>query len=47
LKPFEGKKFDLVSIVVNGLPKITSVGLAQLLGSCTETLVELEAALMD
>lgn len=47
LKPFEGKKFDLVTIVVNGLPKISSVGLAQLLGSCTETLVELEAALMD
>ena len=47
LKPFEGKKFDLISIVVNGLPNISSVGLAHLIGSCTESLIELEAALMD
>jgi hypothetical protein len=37
----------IVSLFVNGLSNISSVGLNFIIGSCVETLVELEAALMD
>jgi len=46
-KHFEGKSMNMISIFVNGLSNISSVGLNMIVGSCVETLVELEAALMD
>ena len=47
LQHFEGKTSQLVMLSVNGLPKISSVGLNHVVAGCTETLVEFEAALMD
>lgn len=47
LMHFEKKTLPLTSLFVNGLTGITSVGLNILIGSCFDTLVELEAALME
>jgi hypothetical protein len=47
LKHFADKTYPLISLVVNGLDNISSPALSAMIGSCTETLVELEAALMD
>lgn len=44
---FEGKNYPLVSLIMNGLPNISSLGITTILSTCTDTLVELEAALMD
>jgi hypothetical protein len=44
---FDQKTYPLVSLIMNGLPEITSASLTTMLTTCTDTLVELEAALMD
>lgn len=47
LAHFEGKTYPLVSLILNSLPSITGPALNSLIGTCTETLVELEVALND
>lgn len=44
---FENKKLPLQQLCVNGMTGISSVGLNFLIGSCTETLFDLEAAYLD
>jgi hypothetical protein len=43
---FSGKTLPLSGIVVNGLYNISSLGLSQLIGCCTNTLVDFEAAFL-
>jgi hypothetical protein len=43
---FTGKTLPLNGIVVNGLYNISSLGLSQLIGCCTNTLVDFEAAFL-
>jgi len=46
LKHFEAHQYELYSLIMNDLKKITSVGLSIMVGCCADTLLELEAALL-
>lgn len=43
LLSFKDLKRPIKTLIMNSLPKITSIGLGALVQSCTETLLDLEA----
>ena len=44
---FQEKEVALTVLVLNGLTKVTSDGLAAVIGACSKTLVDLEIAFLD
>jgi len=47
LEQFRGKHYPVTELFLNGLTGVTAVGLTDIIASCSEMMVRLEAGLMD